>query len=568
MEPDLTPFVAELGVHAITARILHNRGVTTIADARLFLDAPISALHDPFLLPDMQVAVDRIVRAIRSQESITIFGDYDTDGVCATALLLRFFRDIGVTVTAILPHRARDGYGLSINAVDRMISNDKGLLITVDNGTTALDAVSQAQENGIDVIITDHHPCKSELPRALACVNPQRSDSQYPFKDLCGTGVAFKLLIALRQRLRDDGFFSEPQPNLQQLLPYVAIATVADVMPLTFENRILVKRGLQMLGAHPSPGLAALMRLSDITPDELDTEDVAFRIAPRINAAGRLDDATIALQCLSEDDAVVASDAANTLNQLNIRRQSVEQQILRALDTPEQQEALKDAAGIAIGDKAYPIGIVGIIAGRLARNYRKPAVVVSFETGVGKGSVRSIPGLDVVEVLADCAPQIIAFGGHAQAAGVTIASEKWPDFQLAFAQAVERRISGHRAIAPSVDAAVTFGDLTPELCRDLGRLAPFGVGNPEPVLAVRPTVVEGRRLVGSNHLKMRIGDTTTTIDAIGFGLWNHPDALGNITHLTGIPELNTWNGETRLQLRILDINPQSLQTMDNPAPRC
>lgn len=555
MHADITAFAAELGVHPITAHILCNRGITTVADARLFLDSPISALHDPLLLPDMQTAVDRIVRAIHSKEPITIYGDYDTDGVCATTILLRFFREMGLTVAAMLPHRVRDGYGLTVAAVDRILTAGKGLLITVDNGTSALEAVAHAQASGLDVIITDHHQCKDPLPAALACVNPHRADSRYPFKDLCGAGVAFKLLIALRQRLRDDGFFSERQPNLQQLLPYVAIATIADVMPLTGENRILVKRGLQMLASHPGAGLATLMRLSEIAPAELDVGDVAFRIAPRINAAGRMADATIALQCLSEDDGSVASEAANTLNQLNITRQNVEQNILRALETPEQQSALTTATGIALGDASYPIGVVGIIAGRLARTYRKPAVVVSFETGAGKGSARSIPGLDIVEVLSDCTEHLSAYGGHAQAAGVTITPEKWPGFQVAFAKAVARRIAGHPLPAQAVDALVATRDLTTELGRDLRRLAPFGMGNPEPVLSVRPTLVEGRRLVGTNHLKMRIGDATTTVDAIGFGLWNHPDAQAPIAHLIGIPELNTWNGETHIQLRILDINP-------------
>lgn len=555
MEADITAFAAELGVHAITARILRNRGVTTIEDARLFLDTPISALHDPHLLPDMQIAIDRIVRAIKSKESITIYGDYDTDGVCATTLMLRFFREIGVAATALLPHRVRDGYGLTVAAVDRVIKNGKGILITVDNGTSALEAVAHSQASGIDVIITDHHQCKDQLPAAIACVNPHRIDSHYPFKDLCGAGVAFKLLIALRQRLRDDGFFSEKQPNLQQLLPYVAIATIADVMPLTGENRILVKRGLQMLTSHPGPGLAALMRISEITPSELDAGDVAFRIAPRINAAGRLDDATIALHCLSEDDGKAASEAANALDQLNTSRQNVEQKILRALDAPEQKAALTDAAGIAIGDATYSIGVVGIIAGRLARSYRKPTVVVSFETGVGKGSARSIPGLDVVEILSDCAEHLSAYGGHAQAAGITVTPENWPAFQAAFAQAVAARIVGHHYPAQAVDAVADTSDLTPKLAHELNRLAPFGMGNPEPVLKIHPTTIEGRRLVGTNHLKMRVGNTTTTVDAIGFNLWNHPDAQGPITHLIGVPELNTWNGETRFQLRILDINP-------------
>ena len=547
-------------LHPIAVQILRNRGITTPDAMRLFLEAPITALHDPYALPDMQRAVDRIVQAIRTQEPITIFGDYDTDGACATALMQRFFREIGITVTPMLPHRVRDGYGLSVAAVDRVVANGKGLLITVDNGTSAHEAVRHAQNAGIDVIITDHHQCKEELPAAFACVNPHRSDSTYPFKNLCGAGVAFKLLMALRKQLRDDGFFKTAQPNLQNYLPYVAIATIADVMPLTGENRILVKHGIQILKTHPCTGLAALMRLAEIEPQVLDAEAVAFRIAPRLNAAGRMAEPEIALHCLASDDVVLAMTAAEQLNRLNGERQASEKRILAALETPSLQEQLERVSGIAIGDATYPVGVVGIIAGRLTRRYRKPTVVVSFENGIGKGSVRSLPNLDVIPILEACAAHLVAFGGHNAAAGITVTPEHWSAFQAAFTAAAAAHLKDYRYPAQRIDATVDATVLTLELGRDLKRLAPFGEGNPEPVLAVRPMTVHSRRLVGKNHLKMRIGDTMTTIDAIGFGLWDHPAAQGALDVVVGVPELNTWNGETRIQLRLLDLNPD----MDKP----
>lgn len=548
------------GLHPITVQILQNRGITSPDAIQLFLEAPITALHDPYALPDLGRAVDRIIQAIRSSEPITIFGDYDTDGACAAALMLRFFREINVAATAMLPHRVRDGYGLSVPAVDRIIANGKGLLITVDNGTSAHEAVRHAQDAGLDVIITDHHQCKEDLPAAFACVNPHRSDSTYPYKNLCGTGVAFKLLMALRKQLRDDGFFKTTQPNLQHYLPYVAIATIADVMPLTGENRILVKHGIQMLKTHPCTGLAALMRLAEVDPQTLDAEAIAFRIAPRLNAAGRMADPEIALQCLASDDAVLAMTAAENLNRLNGERQASEKKILAALETPELQEKLESVAGIALGDATYPVGVVGIITGRLARRYRKPAVVVSFENGIGKGSVRSVPGFNLMPVLEACAAHLTAFGGHHAAAGVTVTPSQWPAFQEAFAAAAAAHLKEYQYPAQRIDATVDANALTLELGRDLKRLAPFGEGNPEPVLAVRPMTVHSRRLVGKNHLKMSIGNTMTTVDAIGFGLWDHPAAQGTLNMLVGVPELNTWNGETRIQLRLLDLNPN----MDNP----
>lgn len=561
---DVPKFAAALNIHPITARILLNRGISTVDAARLFLDAPISALNDPFLLPDMHRAVDRIVQAIRNREPITVFGDYDTDGVCASALLARFFNAVHFPAQVVLPHRVRDGYGLSVAAVEKIAQERPGLLITVDNGTSAHDAIIAANAAGLDVIITDHHPCKKELPQALACVNPHRLDSGYPFKDLCGTAVAFKLVIALRRALRDANLLDGTEPNLQQLLPYVAIATIADIMPLMGENRILVKRGLQMLASHPGPGLSALLNLSEIGTATLDAEDIAFRIAPRLNAAGRMGDAGIAFQCLFEDDAAVAAGAATTLDRLNTDRQAAEQKILKALDSPEEKIKLEDAAGIAVGSAAYPIGVVGIIAGRLARTYQKPAVVVSFEHGVGKGSVRSIPGFAILPILERCAAHLTAFGGHAQAAGITIAPENWTAFQAAFNTAAEEGLKNHQRPARHVDAVVDATTLTPALGKDLRSLAPFGEGNPAPTLAVRAMSVHSRRMVGVNHLKLRIGDTMTTIDAIGFGLWNHPAAQGALSHVIGVPELNTWRGETTLQLRLLDLNPDLDWMMDRP----
>lgn len=561
---DIAAFAAALDIHPITARILANRGIATIADARLFLDAPITELHDPYLLPDMSRAVARIVQAIQNREAITLFGDYDTDGVCSSALVARFFAAIHHPVEVVLPHRARDGYGLNAAAVEKIAQNRKGLLITVDNGSSAHTAIARAAELGLDVIITDHHQCKDTLPHALACVNPHRADSTYPFKNLCGAGVAFKLLIALRKALRDANLLGDAKPNLQQLLPYVAIATIADVMPLTGENRILVKRGLQMLASHPGPGLSTLLHLSEIDPAALDAEDIAFRIAPRLNAAGRMGDAIVAYRCLAEDDAAIASEAAATLNTLNAERQLAEQKILRSLDAPEEKKKLEALSGIAIGDAQYPIGVVGIIAGRLARNFNKPTVVVSFEQGIGKGSVRGIPGFDIMPVIEACAEHLVAFGGHPQAAGVTVAFEKWPDFQGAFNAAVHARLQDHRVSARHVDALVDATDLAPALGKDLKKLAPFGEGNPEPVLAVRPMTIQSRRMVGTNHLKMRIGDKLTTIDAIGFGLWDHPAAQGNLSHVIGIPQLNTWRGEISLQLRLLDLNPDLDWMVDRP----
>jgi single-stranded-DNA-specific exonuclease len=554
---DIALFAQQLGVHPIVAQVLVNRGLTDLNEARLFLEAPITALHDPFLLPDMELAVERIIRAIHTQEPITLFGDYDTDGVCGTAMVARFFRDIGISVSVVLPHRVRDGYGVTAAAVHRMVkAQGRGLLITIDNGTSAHDAVRVAQESGLDVIITDHHSCPEELPPALAIVNPHRLHSRAPYRDLCGTGVAFKLLIALRRRLRESGFFKHTQPNLQQALPFVAIATIADVMPLTGENRILVRRGLQMLAATPGPGLSALMRMAMVAPNTLDTEAVAFRIAPRLNAAGRMGDADIAFQCLFENDAVRAAQAAEVLERHNTERQAAEQAILRQLETPENQEQLRSKSGIAVGSPDYAVGVVGIIAGRLARHFDKPTVVVSFNHGVGKGSARGIMGVSVLEILKDCAGHLVAFGGHAQAAGITVTPEAWPEFCVAFDAAARRHGDGRLPTPTRVDASVDATELTIELGRDLKRLAPFGEGNPAPLLAVRPLAVHGRRRVGNNHLKMRIGNTMTTVDAIGFGLWNHPASQAELHHVIGIPELNTWNGETRLQLRLVDLNPQ------------
>lgn len=551
-------WAAKLGLHPITAQILLNRGITTLEAAQLFLEAPIAALHDPLLLPDIEPALTRLIQAISQQERIILFGDYDTDGVCGTALMTRFLRQIGVTSETQLPNRYRDGYGVTPAAIEKIAAAGGGLLITIDNGSSAHAALQRAQQLQIDVIITDHHRCGDTLPPALACINPQRADSAYPFKHLCGTGVVFKLLIALRARLRDQGFFAtRTEPNLQQLLPLVAIATIADVMPLVAENRILVKRGLQILAQSPSPGLAALMRLAEVDPSDVSSEAVAFRISPRLNAAGRMTDPEIAWRCLSSDNPVEAAAAAETLQQLNQDRQQLEQKILKHLAEPTQTQHLETCAGIAVGSDDWPVGVVGIIAGRLAKQYGRPAVVVSFQGDVGRGSVRQVPGIDLIEVLNDCADTLVAFGGHTQAAGVTVQRAQWPAFQAAFARAVAQRQDQMAAPQQAIDAVVDATDITPALGRDLQKLVPFGAGNPEPILAVRPITVKGRRQIGTQHLKMQIGNTMITVDAIGFNLWQHPESQNPLSHVIGVPELNTWNGVTKVQLRLLDLNPKT-----------
>lgn len=552
----------DFGISRITALLLTQRGFTTSETANAFLHPRLGDLHDPFLLPDMMRAVERILTALERRESILIYGDYDVDGTCATALLIRFFRALNVELPFYIPDRNHEGYGMHRAAIETIIARGVTLIITVDTGSTAHDAIAFAKSRGVDVIVTDHHECGDALPPAFACINPKRSDNAYPFRELCGTAVAFKLITALRAKLREHSTLKlATEPNLKQFLDLVALATIADVMPLMHENRILVQFGLRALLATKNAGLAALQSAAGITPENFTARSVAFGLAPRINAAGRMAHANASVELLITDDSARAQQLAQELSALNAQRQTLEHEILQTCDerlrtlTP----SLATQQSIVLWDEAWPVGVVGIIAGRLAEHYRVPTILLGVTAEKARGSGRTVGDFPLLDAVRACAEQVEHCGGHHAAIGVTLAPAHLEKFATAFAAACAARLRPtHQARQLAIDAWVTPQELTLPLLDELAGLAPFGVGNPEPVLGMISVILGKKRIVGTNHWKVSVTKARMQLDAIGFSMGNHPASTQDTVDLAFTPQVNSYGGLTTLQLKLCDVRAATI----------
>lgn len=556
-EPAAEPLAQALDCHPLVAQILWRRGLRTEEEAAAFLSPKLSHLPDPASLAGIDRAVDRIVRALVEGEAITAFGDYDVDGVTSAALLVSFLRACGATrVDATLPHRLRDGYGLGSEAVEALAARGTQLLITLDCGVTAVAEIDEAVERGMDVVVVDHHQTPPELPRAAAILNPWQPGCTYPTKHLAAVGVTFLLCVALRRALRERGWFAtRPEPDLRDFLDLVALGTVADVVPLLGVNRLLVHAGLERLSAARRVGVRALKRVAGLAADaEVSAGQVGFRLGPRLNAAGRLDDASRALRLLLTDDPGEAEELARELDDANAKRQAIEREILaQALDAAR---ARGDAMGLVVAGEGWHPGVVGIVASRLAERLRRPAVVIGVdpETGVGKGSGRSVAPFDLHEGLTRCASHLSAFGGHKQAAGLTIDAQAIEAFAADFERVARERLQGED-LAPvcSIDGVVRLEELSEGLHAQLDRLAPFGHGNPKPVLAVEGVAVRGRVVGatdrGEGHLKLSLSESPL-LDAIGFGMGGRLGGLGSTADLAFTLGINEFRGVRRLQLEL------------------
>ena len=495
---------AELDLAPLAARVLIRRGLSDPGAARLFLEAPLSGLHDPFLLRDMDRAVARLERAVRSAAKIQIHGDYDVDGVTSVALLMKVFAMACATATWRVPHRLRDGYGIRPEAVEAAAAEGVTLIVSVDTGIRAGSAVSRAAELGIDTIVTDHHLPEAAMPPAVAILNPNRPDCSYPDKNLCGATIAFKLAQALLSRL---GWSGDRLARVSEsLLRIVAIATVADVTPLTGENRIIVKRGLADLAAARNPGLRSLLEVAGIAGGESVTaRQVAFQIAPRINAAGRMDTAERVVELFLTGDERLARAIAAELHARNAERQKIEAAIR---DACERMPVDPGAAALVYYRPDWHRGVLGIVASRLVERRRRPVFVLGLdsESGLAQGSGRSIPAFHLLEALDSMPELFLRYGGHAHAAGVTLAPERIPEFRErlnAFAAAH----LGEEDFAPQleIDAIVDPEEIGEDAVRSLDRLAPFGHGNPQPLLAALDVEVSAPPVVfAQKHLRVTV----------------------------------------------------------------
>ncbi len=538
-----------LNISPVTASVLLARGITSAQEASQWLRRDADRLHDPFLLPDIDQALDRLHRARAQEELVCFYGDYDVDGMSATSLYLTVFRSLGFRTCAYIPRRLQEGYGLNAGAVERLHTEGVSLLVTSDCGTTSHQEIALAASLGMDVLVTDHHQTDDAMPPAVAVMNPHRKDARYPFRSLCSGALAYKVCHAYLQRYGGD------VERLAEQLDLVALATVADVVPLIDENRLFVRDGLARITAGSRPGISALKRVAAIDRP-CTTGMLAFKLVPRLNAAGRLDHALLGVQLLTTQDESEAQALADRLETLNRERQRIEDDVMRDLEATCAGEL--DQAAVVVWSRSWHLGVVGIVAARVVERYHRPAVVLSVDDkGIAKGSVRSVPGLDVYQALAECRNLLVAFGGHPAAAGLTIREAQLPAFRKRFQEAAARQEALHRDPTLQVDAEVQLKDVDLGLIRELDTLHPFGAGNPEPTLAVRNLKVLDARVVGTNHLKLTVRQGNSfPFPSIGFrmgGLTQEGLFGGGPVDLAFVPEVNRWKGLEQVQLRIRDV---------------
>jgi single-stranded-DNA-specific exonuclease len=563
LQPDaelIKKLSTHLRCHPITAAVLVNRNLTSVKAASNFIVPSLHRVRSPFALKDMDAAVNRIYRAITQNEKILIFGDYDVDGVTATAVLLRFLGTIGADVSYYIPHRIKEGYSLQPqHIINQILPNKIRLVITTDCGIGSYEAIAAAGNAGIDVIVTDHHKVPEKIPPAAAVLNPKRPDCSSGMEPLAGVGVAFALIIALRKYLRDQNFWNDrPEPNLKNFCDLVALGTIGDIVPLVDENRIFSKTGLDIINAGARPGIKALCEVAGISHQPAHTEDVAFRLVPRLNAAGRMDHASVALQLLTTDNIATARKLAQSLDGLNNRRREQERSILDDIleDCRQQPGQLKNQT-LVKWHPAWHQGVLGIVASRIVETYYRPVVLIAVKGTLGKGSARSIPGLDLYKALEACRHCLEDFGGHSMAAGLTIKAENLIEFQLMFENAVARMAqSDDRTPRLTVDSEIHFDDISPKLIDEIETLSPFGTDNPEPVFMAQNIKVESSKIVGKNHRRMMllhdVQRSGKPVPAIRF------NAEGNLLKETTFTRIafrlrwNRWNDNKTIQLIIED----------------
>ncbi len=544
----------ELCLTPLVARLLAVRGLAGNS-ASQFLDSRLAELPDPVQLPDMARAAGRIVRALSGNEKIAVHGDYDVDGISGTALLVEGLRACGALVDYHIPLRLRDGYGLSAAALVAAAADGVRVVISVDCGVSAHDEARMAGELGLDLIITDHHQPSPQLPAAFAVVNPQRADSRFPFRDLAGVGVAFFLLAAVRRELRRSGWFAERvEPDIRQLLDLVALGTIADLVPLQGVNRTLTRIGLTLLDNGARPGIRALKEVAGIKT--VNCGVVGFQLAPRLNAAGRLEDAARGVELLLEPDLPKALTTAHLLDRFNRERQQIEQQTLedaiaRVAELPEEHTHTLVLAG-----EDWHAGVIGIVASRLVERFYRPTVLIALDGDGGKGSGRSIRGLHLYHALQACADHLLAFGGHEMAAGLSLARDQVAAFAQAF-EATARSALSEEQLIPVVlfDGAVLLEELTQAQVEALERLAPFGMGNPEPVLLLEKIRARQLQLLGNGHLRCIACQGGDSLPAIAFGMGERRDEFQGDIDLLVSPQINRYNGRETVQLRIREVRP-------------
>jgi single-stranded-DNA-specific exonuclease len=534
-------------------KILINRGLDSPEKVEKFIHPTFNDLKDPFLLPDMTEGVERIVEALRENEKIMVYGDYDVDGITAASLMFLVLNKLGAQVSYYLPNRLVEGYGISEDGLAEATSQGVTLIISVDTGVTAVEEVERARELGIEIIVTDHHEPGAALPKAVAIINPKVQPEKDGGHELSGVGVAFKVAQALYRRLQ------QPESELEEHLDLVALGTSADIVPLVDENRILTKFGIKQIVRTTKPGLKSLTFVSGLLGKDISTGQVVYVLAPRINAIGRLGNAEQAIKLLTTRDEAIASKIARFLEEENRRRKSIDEKTLNdALSMIDSQVDLKNDKAIVLASRGWHQGVIGIVASRLVEKYYLPTILIAIDGDEGKGSARSIPSFHIYNALNTCSGDLLRFGGHKYAAGLTIKPDKIEMFARKFKQVAEEELNADD-LTPKlhIDADIDLDEIDEEFIHTIDLFSPFGPANMRPIFMSRNLEVVGTpHVVGKNHLKMRVKKGEKVFDVIGFGFGNHAHslALRSVSvDLAYVAEMNTFGDQTRMQLRVKDL---------------
>jgi single-stranded-DNA-specific exonuclease len=549
-------------VSPVVAQLLLNRGVCEPAAARRYLDATLTGLHKPMDLPGAPEAAERIWKAIRDKEKICIFGDYDADGVTGTAILVGLIERLGGSVEFYIPHRLDEGYGLNSEAIRLRKETGVSLVVTVDCGITAVEEAREARKLGIDLIITDHHEAKAELPDALI-VHPRKPGSSYPFAGLSGSGVAHKLAWAVAQQASGSEKVSDDlREFLMDAVGIAALGLVADVVPLRDENRIYVRHGLKRLAGNPPLGLKALIDIAQLKKGQILSEDVSFRIAPRLNAAGRLGCAMLVVELLTTKNPARARELAMALDGFNQQRQTIERRILVQAKEMVEAGGYRDAPAIVLGCAEWHAGVVGIVASRLVEHYGRPVVLIALKNGdeISTGSGRSLPGLPLHSALSECEGMLEGHGGHAMAAGVKVRPSRLDAFRERLCHVASQSYAGTAPVPRlTLDAEVPLASMTLNLLKELDHLEPYGSENPRPKFLATGVRVDGEpRKVGNGerHVSLKLRQGNTSLKAIAFGQADRFEELttpGAEFSLAFTPRINEWNGYRSVQVEVVDF---------------
>lgn len=551
-EPDknkIEEIKSKYRVNQLLATILANRNILKEEDIRLFLNPTRNDFYNPFLITDMDIAVNRIIKAIENKENITIYGDYDVDGITSITVLKSFLNDIGVETNTYIPNRLIEGYGLNKEAIDKISKKGCNLMITVDCGISAIEEIEYANSLGIETIITDHHEAGNEIPKAIAVIDNKRKDSKYPFRELAGVGVVFKLIqaIGITLKLKEESYL--------KYLDIVCIGTISDIVPLVDENRVIAKLGLLLVAQTKNIGLRSIINSSGY--NKIDSNTISFGVAPRINACGRMGKAEEALELFLSKDKNEVNELTNKLNEHNRKRQETEKTIFENAVEKIKEEHLDENKAIIVGGENWHHGVIGIVSSKITEMYFKPSILLSFEEdGIGKGSGRSIPGFDLHEALMKCSDTIEKFGGHSMAVGITVKKDNLEKFKKEFEQiATQSKIDEIIPII-NIDAKVDLSDIDKEMVESLKQLEPFGEANKMPVFAFKNLKIDSiRALSEGKHLKLTLKDNNYIINAIGFniGYLANEYRIGDKIDVAGVLEINTFNGVDNLQINIKDI---------------